>query len=104
MARNKPLEKYTKTHFQIVQEALRHENETGYLSLRLDNEFYLVENSFQFIAGDFDRSEFTIGDNNPIVLPPGQKVTDAFYIYFVITLGGDNVTQWKFRKLILEVS
>jgi hypothetical protein len=95
-------ERYVRAHMKIVKECLRHTNETGYLSLKIDNDFYLVENSFEFISGDFNRDEFTLHDMSSITIPPGLKVTDAFYIYFSIR-GADNITRLNIRKLILQV-
>jgi hypothetical protein len=95
-------ERYVRAHMKIVKECLRHTNETGYLSLKIDNDFYLVENSFEFISGDFDRDQFILHDISSINIPSGVRVTDAFYIYFSIR-GANNITRLNIRKLILQV-
>jgi len=92
---------YSKAHLRIVNEALKHADKTGYLSLMIDEK--LRPRSFEFVVGDFNRSEFVYGDDSPVKLPPGVTVTDAFYIYLMV-LGADGVPRLKIKKLILTVT
>ena len=100
MEKQELLEKYIEAHRIIVNEAIRHADQTGYLSFRLDGNYFLIENSIEFITGEFDRTEF-IGVNNPAPLPSGLEVLDAYFVYLAV-IGADNFTTWKFRKLIIE--
>lgn len=100
MDEGKQFEMFVEAHQKIVREALKHTFRAGYLSFRLDENFLLIEDSFQFVQGEFCREEFAGNDNSNIKVPAGIEIIDAFYIYFSI-LGADNVTTWKIRKLML---
>ena len=84
---------------RIYREALNNEDKIGYVSVYADNNFKLVENSLEFVEGDFDTSEFTLGES-PTVLNP-QEIEEAFFIYYVI-LWADNKTKWMVKELALK--
>ena len=98
MAMDELDERYVSLHMRIVEECLCHANETGYLSLKVDDNYYLVENSLRFVKGAFDKDEFPLFDKD---IPEGVTVKDAFFIYFSIRRA-DNI-RLNFRKLILQV-
>lgn len=100
MEERRRFEQYVEAHQKIVLEALKHISTTGYLSFQLDEEFRLIESSFQFVQGNFCRDEFTGVDNSNIKLPLETEIIDAFYLYFLVR-SADNATTMKIRKLIL---
>lgn len=92
---------YVKTHMQIVTECLKYIDETGYLIVQIDDCFCLVEDSIQFIKGDFDKDKFPLYDAS-INIPPGMTVKDCFFVYFSV-IGANNVSRLSMRKMILTV-
>ena len=93
---------FIKGYLRILQEALRHTDEKGYLHFELDNNFYLVDNSLEVIRGDFDREEFNITEHKTPQIPEDMELDDAFYVY-LSALGADYKTRWNFRKLIYQL-
>lgn len=76
-----PEEFMDKYYSQIIKEALRHKDKTGYIEACIDTEGEIIENSFVFIEGEFNRDEFTY-----IPFPPKnpEHASDICNIFYSI--------------------